>query len=228
MKKWLPLTAVVLALGGCTMTLKLAPQIPQVNNGQKVPMKVAVIVPEASRNISQATAFPTGCFQLSTNPAPHGQIFVQTVQGILDQYFDQVVMLDAPPAPKDAQLVVEAVLSGIGMKAACMASPDFYAEANGSFRAMDSSGHEIWRDTRTSARETQGMPMAMGPYHAIMPKAMADLVAYWATDLVMSPAVREAQPDERPARRERPAEVSPASGGSDTPWWQKADSDGKN
>jgi hypothetical protein len=215
------------------MTLHLAPQIPQVNSGQKVPIKVAVIVPESSRNLNQAAALPTGCFQMTTNPAPHGQIFVQTVQGIMEQYFDQVVMLDAPPAPKDAALVVEAALTGIGMKAACIASPDFYAEATGSFRAMDPQGHELWRDTRSSARESEGLPMAMAPYHTIMPKAMADLVSYWATDLVMSPAVRGALPDqsdERPARRARQTDDSSpsnGSGGAATPWWQQSGSDDK-
>jgi hypothetical protein len=218
--RWLPSIALALSLGGCTMSLNLSPQIPLVNNGPKAPLKVAVIVPQASRDFNQAATFPAGCISLHTGPAPHGQIFLQTVQGILEEYFEQVVILDAPPGPNDAQLTVEAVLTGIGMKTACDVSPEFYAEAKGSFRTLDSQGRETWRDPHGSARVSESMPGDVGPYHSIMPKAMAALVSSWAADLMMSPVVRNAQPQ---------SVTSPSGSRTDTPWWKQSGSDnGKN
>lgn len=219
MKKWLALPVVSLGLGGCALTLSLSPQIPIVNIGNRAPLKVIVIVPQESRDLNQAKTLPSGiCVPLHTNPAPHGQIFLETVQGIMEQYFDQVIMLDTPPASSDAQLIVEATLTGIGVKTACDYSPAFYAEAQGTFRIIDSQGRETWRDPHTSARAQEAMPTAtVAPYHTIMPKAMAALVSYWAADLAMTPVVRNAQ-SQRSSK--------PAAGSVDEPWWKESGSDG--
>ena len=188
-------------------------------------MKVAVIVPSASRQVTQAISLPTGCFAMSITPAPHGEIFAQTIQGVFAQYFDSVVLLDAAPAPSDAQLVVEATLSSIGVKFACLASPDFFGEAKGSFRALDSNGAELWRSGRNSSHVTDGLPMTMGPYQTIMPKAMSALAASWASDLAMSSLVRgEAQPAAtRSYQRPAPTPAAATTGGGDS-WWKKDDS----
>ena len=210
-----------LSTSACTLNLNLVPEIPQSNYGPRIPMKVAVIVPQASRQITQAASLPTGCFTMAITPAPHGDIFVQTLQGVFGQYFDSVVMLENAPAPDDAQLVVEATLSSIGVKFACLASPDFYGEAKGTFRAVDSNGGELWRSGRTSSHVTDGLPMSMGPYQTIMPKAMAALASSWASDIAMSSLVRgEAQPAARPVRRAAPS-AAPAAGDA---WWKKDDS----
>lgn len=225
MKRVLPLMAGALILSGCTMSLRLSPQVPQLNSGPKIPMKVAVVVPAESRGFDQAEALPTSCFQMTTKPAPHGRIFVETVQGVLEQYFDQVAMLDGLPAPDDARLIFEATLTRVGLKAACLASPDFYATAEGTFRAVDRQGREIWRSTRTSAKDEEALPMtmaAMESYHVIMPKAMAKLASAWAFDLATSPMVRKLTAAERPARR-----AADASGAGSEPWWKQSGSDGK-
>ena len=208
------LLSAALATAGCTLNLQLQPQLPPPNPGPRVPMKVALIVPSATRELTQTTLLPTGCFGLTINPAPQGEIFAQTVQGVLAQAFDQVVAISGLPAPADADLIVQATLSSIGVKPACLASPAFYGEAVGSLSTLDSDGRETWRSARTSARAEEGLPMGPSEYQTIMPKAMTNLASAWASELAIYVAAR------RPARvhsAENPAASAPGS----APWWQK-------
>jgi hypothetical protein len=216
MKKILLLSA-ALATAGCTLNLQLQPQIPPATGGPKIPAKLALIVPASSREVTQAEALPTGCFNMTIAPAPHGEIFAQTMQGVFQQYFNQVVLIESLPAPADADVIAEATLTRIGVKFACLASSDFYAQAEGGFRMLDSQGRELWRSSRTSAKTSEGLPMSMGPYQTIMPKAMAELASSWASDMAMAMNSRPAAA--RPAERAPSAESAGSSGSA--PWWQK-------
>jgi hypothetical protein len=180
-------------------------------------MKVALIVPAATRGWTQTAALPTGCFgTLSFNPAPQGEIFAQTVLAVLQQKFDEVVAIDALPAPADARLIVEATLSAIGIKPACPISPEFFAEADGALRVLNPDGSERRRSIHTSARDEEPMPvMSMDSYHAITPKAMANLASDWANELAQAAAAQRPQPDETSGRA--PDAQTPGS----KPWWQK-------
>jgi len=75
----LSMLAAASASGGCATTLQLQPQIPPSNGEPRMPMKVALLVPPATRGLTETALLPTGCLGgLSFNPAPQGEIFAQT------------------------------------------------------------------------------------------------------------------------------------------------------
>jgi hypothetical protein len=191
-QKILPLCLLWLS-AACAMNLRVQPEVPQINTAAtRWPGKVAVLIPAATRDLSQTALEPSACWGVTKiSPQPYGQVFAETLRGILGQYFENVVTVENPPAPADARLVLEASLEHVSIKLPCGISPAFFATAQGSLRALGPDGSERWRVSRTSQRNDQRMPMfSMEPYHKIVPETIASLVSGWATELSMAAFAR--------------------------------------
>jgi hypothetical protein len=217
MTKIFILLLAVVATSGCVLEMKIAPQIPPPSNGLKFPIKVAVVVPASTRQITATEELQNSCIGGTLAPSPEGDVFARTVEGVLRNYFQDVVSLSALPAPADAQIVVEAVMTRIGIKPACGDSPTMNAIAEGSFRALGSDGRELWRSGHTSGRAEGGMDMSN--YDTLTPKAMAALATDWANDLAGSALVRGAR-EPQSAESSESAAPAPAAAG-EKPWWAK-------
>ena len=188
----LPLAPLALA-GACTFNLRAAADVPQINtSAARLPGTVAVYIPAATRELSDTVLEPTGCWGLPKMvPQPYGQVFEDTLRGILSQYFDKVETVPSLPAPSDARLVLEASLSRVSLRFACPASPGFFGTATGSLRVLGPDGTERWRSFKTVHRNELPLPMfSMKPYTKIIPGAISGLVSSWASELSMAPFAR--------------------------------------
>lgn len=220
MTRILVLSALAAAAAGCTIEMKVAPQVPPPNNAPKIPIKVAVVVPPSTRQITRVEELQNPCIGFTLGQSPEGDVFARTVEGVLRNYFREVVSLSAPPASGGAEIVVEAVMTRVGIKPACGVSPDMYALAEGSFRALGRDGREVWKSGRSSAR-AEGPNFDWGNYATLTPKAMAALATGWADDLAVSPLVR-GERDARPSESFDGDSPAPAAaGGEQKPWWAK-------
>ena len=209
--KILPLSPLLLA--GACVSLRVAPHVPDVNvGGMRYAGKVAVVIPDATRKLTKTDNVPSECVVMNHVTAqPYGSTFEETVSGVLGQYFDNVVIVDDPPPPADARLVLEASLERVAMKWHCGLSTSSYAVAQGNLRVLGPDGKERWRASRTSSRCDEASPTWRLNY-SIIPGAIASLAAGWAAELAATPFVRGAGGlPESGARQPPPAESAPAS-----------------
>ena len=134
-----------------TPDLKNAVPPPLVVN--KVPLKVAVVVPQSSRVIREVTFFDSPCWGVkSQNPAKYGEFFRRTVQEIFSRVYEQVEIVESTPVNAAYSAILEASISSIGFRAGCPATPAEYSKVDGALRALDAEGKEVWHSTFTSKR----------------------------------------------------------------------------
>jgi hypothetical protein len=219
----LPL-ALLAAASACTFNLRAAAHVPQINTSSaRLPGKVAVLIPGPTRALAETGQEPTGCWGVpKVTSQPYGQVFEDTLRGVLGQYFETVEIIPFLPAPADARLTLEAVLSRVSLRFACPASPEFFGTASGSLRVLGPEGKERWRSFKTHHRyDSQLSVWSMKPYYKLIPGAIAGLVTAWASELSMAPFARgegplpEAgsyvpPPEARPQAQE-PAPAPPAA-----------------
>jgi hypothetical protein len=190
--RFLPL-ALLAAVSACTFSLRAASDVPQINTSSaRLPGKVAVIVPGPTRALTETGAEPTRCWGLpKVSPQPYGQVFEDTLRGVLGQYFEGVEFIPFLPAPAGTRLVLEASLSRVGVRWGCGSSPEIYGTAAGSLRVLGPEGKERWRSFKTHHRyDTKLSVWSMKPYYTLVPGAIAGLVTAWASELSMAPFAR--------------------------------------
>jgi hypothetical protein len=98
------------------------------------------------------------------------------------------------------------------MKLGCLANPEAYALAEGTFRALDANGKEVWRSTLTSKRNDTGIIQSIGGVDqkigTDLSTAVGLLVSEWVQELQRYPTKQWARgaagagEEERVARRD--------------------------
>ncbi len=203
-------------LTGCvTIRPDLKPTTPPMFVAKKAPLKVAVIVPPSSRSVTTLTRIPTACMDSSAKfeAAQYGTVFEQTVMDVLSRMYEQVEPMQAIPPESDHNAILEVSLTKVGMKLGCMANPESYTLAEGTFRALDANGKEVWRSTLTSKRNDVGLIQSIGGIDqkigTDLSTAIGLLVSEWVQELQRYPTKQWARggggsgiEEERVARRD--------------------------
>jgi hypothetical protein len=176
-----------------TIKPELKPMPPPMFVAKKVPLKVAVIVPPASRSLQDLTRIPSTCLDsaVSFAPAQYGVMFQQTVVEVLSRMYEQVESVQGIPSGSNHDAILEASLAKIGFKSGCGASPESYVLVEGAFRLMDANGKEVWRSPLTLKRSEAGITQSMGGpnerFGANFSASVGVLVAEWVQELTRFP-----------------------------------------
>jgi hypothetical protein len=169
----------LLATFGCAYNKNLVdatPVIPNTAALNKSPLKVALYIPESTRNYTQPTDASRACIAMHIK-GKFGQIFAGTVEGTLKQVFDDLTVVKQPMA-SGYDILVEADLQEYIYKAGCLASPESYGLVKGNMWVLNGSGQEIWRSKETSKRLS-----FTRSWEDLVPESMASLVGTWAQEL---------------------------------------------
>ncbi|MBM4270595.1 MAG: hypothetical protein FJ139_00310, partial [Deltaproteobacteria bacterium] len=203
-KKWLflPLClAVATALAGCgPINLNLRPDVPNLHIYDRMPVRVALLVPESTRNFSMGIKEESGCLgQQDIAPMKsYGEVFEETVNGVFSQIFKETVLVRQPRV-QGYDFTVEATMDYFSYRLGCLISPPIFSyTVKGGMRVLDSGGREIWRSKTTSKKvDINVMPMAFSPagIYEQMAKdisaVIASLAGGWGYELKTSPDVQQ-------------------------------------
>ena len=184
------MVSVVLALAavGC---VPVAPNLQltasQASVGERQPLKVAIVVPEAVRSFTQAHEIPGMCISMATLvPTPYGQQLATTTEDRFRRMFDSVVTID-PSAKRDGyDAVFELGITGVGLLFGCPIAPPQYAEVKASMRAIDAEGRELWRSPTQQARADVPMLMTFDagpPFGTGVSQAIGNLADSWTREI---------------------------------------------
>ena len=184
--------ATVLLLGGCVTIPEVSTQVDPVQVREKMRVRAALVIPEATRAFDKPTILPAGsCISMGMEfRNNYGAAFEGSVKGTLAQMFDEVTVMRTPPAPgHNYGAVIEATLARLDWRMACMIDPGGYLEPYGSFRALDSTGREIWKSSIEMKRSPAGVTMSMDEFSAFFGRSISALAAAWVAELQASPSV---------------------------------------
>jgi hypothetical protein len=176
-------------LSGCAYHADLAnvkPQFPDAAILDKLPLKAAVYISESTRNYTQPTDVSRGCLAMHVT-GNFGQIFAGTVEGTLQQVFEDLTVVKQRAAGA-YDIIVEADMTEYIYKAGCMGNPGSYGIVKGNIRALDANGREIWRSKETSKRSS-----FTGSWQEFVPESMTSLIGTWAQELTSQPQIRQLQ-----------------------------------
>ena len=183
-------TWVLLALGmaGC---VPVAPSLQltasQASVGERQPLKVAIVVPEATRTFTQAHEIPGMCISMATLvPTSYGQQLATTTEDRFRRMFESVVTID-PSAKRDGyDAVFELGITDVGLLFGCPISPQQYAEVKASLRAIDAEGRELWRSPTQQARADVPMLLTFDagpPFGTGVSQAIGNLADSWTREI---------------------------------------------
>jgi hypothetical protein len=181
--------AMSVSLFGCAYHANLTnvkPKLPDTAIHDKLPLKVALYIPESTRNYTQPTDVSHGCLAIHVT-GDFGQIFAGTVEGTLKQVFKELNVVKQPSAG-NYDILVEADMTEYIYKAGCIANPSSYGIVKGNIRALDGNGREIWR-----SRETSKTSNFTSSWEEFVPESMTSLVGTWAQELISQPQIRQLQ-----------------------------------
>ena len=179
----------LIATFGCAYNKNLVdatPVIPSNAALNKSPLKVALYLPESTRNYTQPTDASRACIAMHIK-GKFGQIFAGTVEGTLKQVFDDLTVVTQPVA-SGYDILVEADLQEYIYKAGCLASPESYGLVKGNMWILNSNGQEIWRSKETSKRLN-----FTSSWEELVPESMASLVGTWVRELSSQPQISQLQ-----------------------------------
>jgi hypothetical protein len=180
-------------LWGCSYNANLNnvnPKIPNIALNSKLPLKVALYIPESTRNYSQPTDVSHGCIGMHVT-GNFGQIFAGTVEGTLKQVFEELNVVKQPSAGNN-DVLVEADMTEYIYKAGCAANRSSYGTVKGDIWALDRHGKEIWRSKETS-KTLDFYESGSGTWQEFVPKSMASLIGTWAQELISQPQIKHFQ-----------------------------------
>lgn len=182
-------SAISATLFGCAYNADLTnskPELPDTVILDKLPLKAALYIPESTRNYTEPTDVSRGCLAMHVT-GPFGQIFAGTVEGTLEQVFENLTIVKKPAAGA-YDILVQADMTEYVYKAGCMGNPGSYGIVKGNIRVLDGNGREIWRSKETSKRSS-----FTGRWQDFVPESMTSIVGTWAQELTSQPQIRQLQ-----------------------------------
>jgi hypothetical protein len=177
---------------GCAPTsVSIKTELPDTMNLDKSPLRVALYIPESTRNYTEGTRLKDGCGFAARGLAPnrYGEIFAEAVQGTLSQVFKEVMPVKRPVAEGN-DLIIQAEFTEFAYKIGCRPDPVGYFILNGTFRALDTNGAEIWRSNLTSRKVESPIELRYR-YEKVIPSTMATLVGDWTKELLAVPQIQK-------------------------------------
>jgi hypothetical protein len=197
MKKRLALAVlfivVVAFFCGCAgqRNIQLRSELPDTTILDKSPLKVALYIPDSTRNYMEATELQSKCGLAASRLAPtrFGEVFAETVQGTLSQVFQKVTPA-RQPVEGGHDLIIQAEFNEFAYKPGCRPDPVTYFVLKGTFRAVDTNGAEIWRSPLTSSRVEAPIEQRYN-FEKVIPSAIASLVGSWIQGLMTAPEIKK-------------------------------------
>ncbi|MCX5828246.1 MAG: hypothetical protein NTV58_09645 [Deltaproteobacteria bacterium] len=176
---------------GPQRNIQLQAELPDTAMLEKSPLKVALYIPDSTRNYTQATEIKSRCgfHDRGWAPARYGEVFAETAQGTLSQVFQKVTPIGRP-VEGGHDLIIQAELNELGYKPGCRPDPATYFVLKGTFRAVDTNGVEIWRSPLTSKK----VEASIGERYkldTIIPGAIASMVGSWTQQLLTAPEIKK-------------------------------------
>lgn len=178
-----------LVLAACitiSPSLQTTPSV--VASGERRPLSVAVVVPDAARGFNKAHEIQGACFSGGAGfaPAPYGQQLAATVEDRFKRLFETVTVIDAS-APRDRyDALFEIGITDVGFQFGCLMAPQQMGQVTGSFRAIDPDGREMWRSQTTVGSETVPFTMIFDPNSVVggaISQAAGKLADSWAREV---------------------------------------------
>lgn len=197
--KAMPAALLIGALSGClTITPELKPHYPPMVVGSKIPLKVALMTALASRNVTTITELPSPCLGSTTHqPVSYASFFEQTAKNLLSRVYEQVDVVQSAPAGSNYNAILEVSLEKITDRTGCGASPGSYITIDGTLRALDVSGKEVWKSELRTNKTDKSTVVWNGTrnewYGQIVATAMSALVLSWIDELGKFPSKQWAQ-----------------------------------
>jgi hypothetical protein len=168
---------------GCAGNVQLQTELPDTMILDKSPLRVALYIPDSTRNYTEATRLKDRCgFSSGEWANRYGEIFAEAVQGTLSQVFKEVKPVRRPVAEGN-DVIIQAEFTELAYKRGCRPDPVAYIILNGNFRALDKNGAEIWRSNLTSRKVESPLEMRY-TVEKVIPSAMATLVGEWTKELL--------------------------------------------
>ncbi len=188
------LTVMVAIFSGCAgpqSNIQLQAELPDTAMLEKSPLKVALYIPESTRNYTQATEIQSRCgfHDRGWASARYGGVFAETVQGTLSQVFQKVTPIGRP-VEGGHDLIIQAELNELAYKPGCRPDPVTYFVVNGTFRAVDANGIEVWRSPLTS-KKVEASIGERYKLNTIIPGAIASMVGSWTQQLLAAPEIKK-------------------------------------
>jgi caspase domain-containing protein len=167
-------------------TLKTTPTLTAFS-AERQPIEVAILLPEAARNFTQAREIPGTCIGAVTfTPVNYGQNLAMTLEDRFRRQFDKVSIIDQAADRNRFDAVFEIGISDVGFQFGCLMAPQQHALVTGSLRAIDADGAEMWRSPTTQGRHDAPMSMGMdfnGIIGSDISQAQGKLADAWAREV---------------------------------------------
>lgn len=181
--------ALAVAVASCVTvapTLKTAPTVAAV--GERMPLEVAVIVPQSVRDFNMAHEIPGTCFSggVMFAPVAYGQQLQDTLQDRFSRLFERVAFIDPAADRSGFDAAFEVGLSDVGFRFGCMVAPQQQGVVQASLRAVDVDGRELWRSPTTTGTGDAPFVMAFDFNPIIgeaVSQAMGKLTDSWVREI---------------------------------------------
>jgi hypothetical protein len=182
-------------LAGCVGGPVVEPAIPPLVVSSKIPLRVALVVPESTRTFSKTNHIgPCGSGGVR-DFAAYGAVLEQSVRDIFSSLFEEVTVVRETIQGFGSDATLEVTMSKFSYKWPCPLSPGVWLMPEGTFRAIDRRGIEVWR-SQTTSRELE----IANEWHNTEEKqtsrissAIANLVTKWAQEISRVPISQYAQ-----------------------------------
>jgi hypothetical protein len=176
---------------GCARNFELQTELPDTAILDKSPLRVALYIPDSTRNYTEATPLPSRCGFAARGLAPnkYGAVFAETVQGTLGQVFKEVTPISRP-VEEGYDFIIQAEFTELAYKLGCRPDPVGYFILKGSLRALDAKGNEVWRSNMASNKVESPIEMRYN-YEKVIPSAIATMVGSWTQGLLAAPQIQQ-------------------------------------
>lgn len=158
----------------------------------KSPLNVALYIPESTRNYTEGKRLESICNFAAVSPLKpdrYGEVFAETVQGTLKQIFKSVTPIKCP-VEEGYDMIIQAEFTELEYKQGCRPDPVTYFVINGTLRALDTKGNEIWRSNLTSKKVEAPIELRYR-HEKVIPSAIASVVGSWTQELLAAPQIQK-------------------------------------
>lgn len=186
------LVLVLMALSSCAPVVRvdhINPVLPDIQLRNKYPMKVALIVPDTTRNVSTVGIMRSTCIGGVSDIVPYsyGNTFKDIAIGTFSKMFSEVDLLKGFTAEKDYDLFIEATLTSLAFKNGCQADPGNFFHAAGTVKLFDNDFREISPGYQGAATETWQFWTSV-PAGTVIGSVLSSLVNKYAHEVSVSPS----------------------------------------
>jgi hypothetical protein len=182
-------------LMGCVTGPVVEPIIPPLAVSSKIPLRVALVIPESTHAFSKTDHFGVCGGGGVGDFTAYGAVLEQSAKDIFSSLYEDVTLVRESIQGLQSDAILEMTMTKFSYKWPCPASAGVWLMPEGTFRAIDRRGIEVWRSQTTSRK----LEIA-NEWHNTEEKqtqrissAIANLVTKWAEEISRVPISQYAQ-----------------------------------